>query len=658
MITRRWLAIAGLACALLGAWGAVAFLRETREGEAGDATSDRANAAASAARAHGDAAGEGDGSSDDSKSRDLAASVVSFDPRLEWPDVAALRRIEQHGRALFGGIVYAPDGKPCAGASIFCNRDAIATSDDHGAWRADVSRPVDFDLDGGLETVPQRDPPFLLAAHKAGIGFAEAEVDAVSRRVDLHLRGGFSFRGTVIDNDDLRPVGGAELEARVRSIVERVRADGRGDFAFPGLPSGTLELSGRAPGHDSNGAFPFNFERGRDVEITFRLSKAFRLRGQFAPWPAPAVASKSATVVAAPRSPHAGASAPVLTVAVGDDGSFDVSLPVCPACHVELVAETGTLWQSDLDVNEERHDVDLGRIELTAMAALTGRVAVPDASVSSALEISAHASGLAALVRPVAADGSFRLLSLRAGRVYANVSLDDGWIASLRDASGLSEAERYEAEVELAPGEMRDVGVITPARRLVVGTVRDGRGEPVALAQLWLVTEEGPRARRFPSNEWSDEEGHFHLEFDDASEPSRRIVLEVHARGFAPTRTEVELREGVTWNRCDLVFPDGVVLRGTLLDEKGAPVSAASIRAEPAGVAGAAGDRADDRAACSATQADGSFEIRGLDAGEWKLYAVPRGRPTVRFTKIHPDQGPMTLRMVDGEPVTMPSLPR
>ena len=658
MRRRRGLAIAGLSCALLGAWGAIAFLRGTREGEAGSgADEDRAKAAAGVGRALRSGAGEAGDGGDASARPELKPTVVAFDPRLEWPDVAALRKIEQRGRALFGGIVYAPDGSPCAGASIFCNQDAIATSDGHGAWRADVSRSFSPELDAGLEMDPPAAPAFLLAAHKEGVGFAEATVDAVSRRVDLHLHGGFSFRGTVIDNDDLRPVRGAELEARVRSIVERARADARGDFCFPSLPSGDLELSGRAPGYDSNGSFSYNFDRGRDVEISFRLTKAYRLRGQFSPWPAPGVAPNGAAVVLSPRSPHGGTPAPKLQGEVGDDGSFDVTLPVCPKCDVELAIAGRVLWQTALDVNEEKHDVDLGRIEITESATLSGRVALPEGGLGSDLEVlvgvSTNGGFFAAPPRPIAADGSFRVVALPAGIATAAVDLDGDWFATLRDAGGLSTEERDFGHVTLAPGETRDVGVITTTRRIVVGTVRDGRGEPVALAQLMQFYELGDYASSMSSlfPMVTDEDGRFHLVFYDVNEPTRRITLGARARGFAPGRTEVELVEGVPWSRCEIRLPDGVVLRGKLLDATGAPFSAASIRAEPAD---AAADHAFDRAAYDVTQADGSFEIRGVDAGEWRIEVHPRGGPRVRFDKVRPEAGPLTLRVSGGAPAATP----
>lgn len=664
MRRRRWLAIAGLSCALLGAWGAMAFLREPPVSEGGDSIPRRTAAAAASADLSRDEAG-GDASRGSTPASKLTPTVVAVEPRLEWPDAAALRRIEQHGRVLFGGVVDAPDGSPCPGASVWCSGAAMATSanrkgategpiattDDHGAWRADVGVPFYFGFDADLGFNVQSPPSFVLAARKEGVGFAEAQVDATSRRVDLHLSdGGFSFGGTVVDNDDLRPVGGAELEARIRSFVERVRADESGGFRIASLPAGNLDLSGRAPGYDSNGSFPYNFDRGRDVTITFRLTKSYRLRGQFAPWPAPDVPPASASVLLSPRSPHS-STPPAPSGAVDADGSFDVTLPVCPECRVELVSESGTIWQTDVDVNEEKHDVDLGRIEIAQPAALTGRVELPSGGLSAEIEAAAsiaiEGSRGVTVRRKVAADGTFRLAPLAAGPCTLVVTLGGAWLARLESASGISSEERAEGWIELTPGETRDVGVITPTESIVFGTVRDSRGEPVAHAQLLRVHDLGsgsnPRIFGFVFSA-TDEGGRYHRDLDwDVSEVSRAFT--VCARGFAPLRVEIETPARGRWIRRDVVLPDGVVLRGTLRDESGAPLPGWSIHAAPAD---AERGTATARAACDVTLADGSFEIRGLTAGEWKVRAREEGRTPTEFTKIRPEEGPVALRVVEG----------
>src|SRR5262249_4262562 len=80
---------------------------------------DRAEVAAGAA-ARGDESGDANHGGNE-VARDeasLDASVRAFDPRLEWPDAEGLRRMERRGRALVFGVVTAPDGSPCDGATI------------------------------------------------------------------------------------------------------------------------------------------------------------------------------------------------------------------------------------------------------------------------------------------------------------------------------------------------------------------------------------------------------------------------------------------------------------------------------------------------------------------------------------------------------------
>jgi hypothetical protein len=666
MSTRRWLAIAGFSCALLGAWGAVAFLRESRgdeRGERGASSTPTAAAAASVDPAAADRAGKDDGAREASSAQELTPTVVAVDPRLDWPDATTLRQITRRGRTLFGGVVYAPDGSPCPGATVTCNGDAIATSDDRGAWRADVGRSPYYDFDADVGFNHEGPSTYQLTAQKEGVGYAERGVDASSRRVDLHLERGFALRGTVVDNDDLHPVGGAELEAHVRALVERVHADERGAFAFENLPSGGLDLSGRAPGYDSNGTFPYNFERGRDVTITFRLTKAYRLRGKFAPWPPPDVAAATAAVVVKPKSPHGGPSAPRLEGKVGDDGAFDVTLPVCPECHVELACEGGTVWQTDVDVNEEKHDVDLGRIELAGAAAVTGRVEVRDEWLRSAVQVTATVTvegGRPAIAcRNVAADGSFRIAPLPAG--WCAISFAMAWLDFFRTreavylhlTSDLSSSESGEACVQLSPGETRDVGVFTSADAILFGTVRDARGEPIALAQVREYFD--ARGLSFRERGFrmlsSDEEGRYRGSLGPCDGVPFPLELMARARGFTPIRVEIERPADGSWIRRDFVLEDGVVLRGTLQDESGTPLSDWVVRATPAGVPD---DRADDVTGFDVTQADGSFEIHGLAAGEWTIRSRPKGGTMLEFTKIHPENGAITLRTTDGVAVSKP----
>src|SRR5262249_61712603 len=120
----------------------------------------------------------------------LGAKVSEVEPRLEWPDEATLRRLEQRGRALFGGIVFAPDGTPCAGAEVRCDGALVATSDARGAWRADVAiDPAEFPQswtepsDSSWHGEHLR----LLLIRKEGVGVALTEVAAPSRRIDLRM---------------------------------------------------------------------------------------------------------------------------------------------------------------------------------------------------------------------------------------------------------------------------------------------------------------------------------------------------------------------------------------------------------------------------------------------------------------------------------------
>src|SRR5262249_56025192 len=87
-----------------------------RASDARDESSRGAAAIDAASSAPGEASTRPKRSDTSADHASLAPTVTAIEPRLEWPDEASLRKLEEGGRALFGGVVRAPDGTPCEGA--------------------------------------------------------------------------------------------------------------------------------------------------------------------------------------------------------------------------------------------------------------------------------------------------------------------------------------------------------------------------------------------------------------------------------------------------------------------------------------------------------------------------------------------------------------
>jgi hypothetical protein len=633
------------------AWSAFLFVRAPSEvARASPAASNDAGAEANAADASSSTlrTEHGDRSS-------LAPNVTAVEPRLEWPDEESLRKLEQSGRALFGGIVRAPDGSPCEGATVWFDGGVVATTDDRGAWRSDVSF-ANVDEETGFE----RGPGFNheLVARKEHAGCAFRYVMLPSRRIDLDLATGFSFSGTIVDFDDATPIGGAELELSESEkeegdhrVLFTTRADELGRFEFPSLREGDVYVRGRAPGYDSNGFFGYDFSKGRDVVVAYRLRRQFKVRGRFVPWPAAGVAIGKATVRATTNSPHDRSNTRrEYRGKIGSDGRFELALPVCPVCSLELLVGDEPYWKDELDTNEERREFDVGDIELPAAAALTGRLEIADAELLPRIVVIASVSTAdGRSLSPQAhleADGSFRLAPLPPGVTNLWLGIGRSRIATLHDASGLGVEELSSGVIELVAGTTRDVGLVTTQVEVIHGTVRDADGSPVAFVTLneFLRSQKGERAGPFVAR--TDSNGGF-LEVRDLSHLDADFVRDVegHARwsfdgrGHMSQTIEFEWPPSQHFVRHDVVLAAGITLQGRVVGDSDRPrpeVQIALISAS--GEAGVFGQ--------DVTRADGSFEIRGMVAGTYRILAIDQDGAQ-QFDGIHPENGPVTLRPSD-----------
>jgi RNA polymerase sigma-70 factor (ECF subfamily) len=612
-----------------------------------------AAAASDAVGVHEPATSNGAAPKGDASGDPLVAKVSEIEPRLEWPDEASLRRLERHGRALFGGIVFAPDGTPCAGAEIRCDGSLVTTTDDRGAWRAEIAvdPPEAFNAKSTFQGGWNGEIKRLLLAHKEGLGVAVEEVAVPSRRIDLRLDPGHALSGKVVGYEDGRVIADVALEARLdfrrdqqhpSALVLKGRADAHGAFTFANVPSSSLWLSGRADGYDSNGFLGFDFTHDRDFAVRLWLLRLITLRGRFAPWPCPGIAAEGARVVGLARSPHDGITGTSRSIAaeVAADGRFELSLPSCSSCGISLVCGDQTPWEATVDTSEAEREWDVGVVELSAPPIVCGRVELPedlDRSFVTGMLTTGYSREIPAIF---ARDGSFRAV-LRSGSQLAWLDVSFGGIrdVSQYDATLITDAERKTGSVLLEPGVVRDLGLVASHITFLYGTIRDERGDPMAGAVLHTLNTQFEDT--FGRDVVDDLVGTVDVDgrYLGAIDRDRgRIVataIEVTAPGFAPQRFPCKIPDGAHWVRRDLVLQDGVVLRGTLVDEHGAPCCGWAV--VPSGFPyGTTFDR---------TRADGSFEIHGVTAEPCEVTVLEPDGVEHAFPAIRPGNGPVALRL-------------
>lgn len=163
----------------------------------------------------------------------------------------------------------------------------------------------------------------------------------------------------------------------------------------------------------------------------------------------------------------------------------------------------------------------------------------------------------------------------------------------------------------------------------VVGTVLERAGVPVAGVVVKLartdVEEESPsapRAEEAPPNAASGADGAFRIE---GVAPGRYVLTAVHGDFAMVTLDWLRIEPGARVQAGTLVLSPGGTIRGTVTDERGAPIPGARVLAVLQRRLGLGIWRTPGPAAV--TDADGRYEIRNVPpGGRWSTRA-PTGLP-------------------------------
>ncbi|MEM9598701.1 MAG: carboxypeptidase regulatory-like domain-containing protein, partial [Acidobacteriota bacterium] len=331
------------------------------------------------------------------------------------------------------------------------------------------------------------------------------------------------------------------------------------------------------------------------ADLTVRLESAVAVGGRVVDGAGEGIAG--ASVVLSWREPVA-EGLPPSTARVDEreawteeDGTFRFDDAAPGPATLEVWA-TGWVRPEPLDlVLEEGVAEDDLRIQLDAGAVLEGRVQTASGDgLDGALVRSGAARGRSD------ADGLYRI---------DGVPLGDGAVEVLHPLHG-----RQDAELEIEAGvNVHDVTF--PDGLWIRGVVVDGVGEPVpgAWIQLRGASMENPRHQDLRT----DGAGAFEL----GPLAEGRYVVELDKPGYSgrPRTTEVDL-EGAAVEDLRLTMVAGAVVRGRILGLDEDRLAEVSVEADAPGERSRHG-RVDYR---------GSFEIRDLAPGPWRLRAsLPGG---------------------------------
>jgi RNA polymerase sigma-70 factor (ECF subfamily) len=159
--------------------------------------------------------------------------------------------------------------------------------------------------------------------------------------------------------------------------------------------------------------------------------------------------------------------------------------------------------------------------------------------------------------------------------------------------------------VTLAPGGVGPVEIVLVQSLQVRGRCIDREGRPVAGVNVIADGVDGT---------WTDAEGKFVLPGLLTGAMELRLFPDGHAARGVP----LPPGDGVAMDLGDLVLEDGVPLRGTVVDERGAPVKGASLNLLALDVAQYVG--------YSGTDDEGAFLLKHLGPGEHEVHvSAPAG---------------------------------
>ncbi|MCI0650959.1 MAG: sigma-70 family RNA polymerase sigma factor [Planctomycetes bacterium] len=672
----------GLAASALIIGGAFMILPETNRDEGRGGAAPAAPSAGTAPAAENGSLGAAPAASGDAPG--TAASAGQ--PRASTATTAASSTTLGTATGRIAGRVQSEDGRPLAGIVLHA-RALPQVEDFEGAFQ--VSFPGDFDFPA-IDSEEQRADSsqrgeFAIAGLAPGryglIARGQGKRQKIVRKidvrpgaeapVDLTMLEGFSIEGTVVDPSG-NPVSGAAVRAEVGMIalaegglsfrmeapgmtVEtgpiETESDGRGRFLLEGLAPGNHSV--RAEHAQWARAYASEVAAGsRDVEL--RMAKGGSISGHV-------VGPAGESVAGAKVSASEWFGEDDADATTDSAGSFRIDHVAAGKSRLVVIAEgypAKHVPGIEVQDGEETQGI---RVTLEAGAVIAGKVvdAAGVAIAEAAVAIGSTSREFFIPTHHAKTDeaGRFRISGVKAGTQLRGHARHPGYLTGKI------------AEFTAEAGEQELPRIALGAGASVAGRVLDEDGNPIAGAGVELskqhsmaggVIKEAIELELFEGGEpmlpgkraVSAHDGTYRIAAIDAGNYS----LKARADGYAAFRGEpFQIQEDAAVEGRDVVLARGLAIHGTVVSRSGVPVAGAKVTAtqgspgfmhdhwlapgaDPKGLIEEIEDgalaRFGGRPHTTTTDADGHFEIAGLESGQHSVTATADGFGSTRLTEI------------------------
>ncbi len=516
------------------------------------------------------------------------------------------------GGSAFGRVIDAA-GQPVAGAKLFLRGSAggpaaLAFLDGPGAFEPLGSQSSSG---AGGEFRLEHVPPGIYDLEVRAPRFAAKQVPAVEIGAapadlgEIALEPGAALLGRVVSRQG-KPVAGATVSAHRHGFVDPTAATPATAVTAATAADGSFRLEDLRAGEEldltvTRGGYAGKLVPGVRVQVEqvleIVIEEAARISGRVLD--AGRRPLEGAAVTVEPQAPT-GATGAASTAGGRTDGAGEFDLDAVPPGPLRLrVAAEG--WKpkfiEDLEAVPGESIQEL-EIVLERGAAIAGRVLDAQGRPASEafLEVVDPGAGMTAARTDVSTqadgDGRYRLEGVEPGVRRVEVHWRD---------------RRLTREIEVAPGE-NALSLRFAGGTQVSGRVSDGTGSPVAGAQAALVSPEGPP--RMAASAQTGADGTFRM--DDV--PDGSYQLRADARGYATAAADPRVEiAGAPVTGLEVQLSAGTAVRGRLIGLEPQEAAGAQVTALM---------EAKRLFSAGLVRPDGSYEIKGLMPGHWKVSAV------------------------------------